>query len=120
MTRVRVSREAAEFVRKEAAYLRRRNLHAANGFSEVVRRAKDTLGTFEEAGNVTHGLQIDGGLTLVVKAYLFDYTREEGVVNIIAVRHGRMLQATPDVEEDLDKGPSAEEASFASSGPLKR
>ncbi|TCM54353.1 plasmid stabilization system protein ParE [Rhizobium sp. PP-F2F-G48] len=101
MTQVKVSREAADFVRNEAAYLRRRNAHAAQRFSTTVRRARDILRTFDEAGSVTHGLPIRGGLTLVVDAYLFDYLREDGVVNIIAVRHGRMLQRVPDVEDDI-------------------
>lgn len=62
MTRVTVSKEAANFFRSEAAYLRSRNPHAAQSFSETIRRAKDVLRTFADAGNVTHGLQIDGGL----------------------------------------------------------
>lgn len=103
MTRVTVSKEAATFVRNEAAYLRRRDTHAARNFSETVRRARDILRTFDEAGNVMHGLRIKGGLTLVVDTYLFDYIREEGVVNIIAVRHGRMLQLTPSTEEESDE-----------------
>lgn len=102
MTRVRVSKEAANFVRNEAAYLRRRNRHAAQSFLNTIRRAKDVLSTFDEAGNMMHGLNIDGGRTLVVDAYLFDYTREQDTVNILAVRHGRMPQVTPDVEDDFD------------------
>ncbi|MET0357846.1 MAG: type II toxin-antitoxin system RelE/ParE family toxin [Pararhizobium sp.] len=110
MTRVKVSREAATFVRNEVGYLRRRNTQAAQRFSETVRRARDVLRTFDEAGNVTHGLQIRGGLTLVVDTYLFDYIREDGVVNIIAVRHGRMLQLTPIVEDDISDGLAMDES----------
>lgn len=120
MTRVKVSKEAANFVRNETAYLRRRNTHAAQNFSDTIRRAKDVLRTFDEAGNVMHGLQIDGGLTLVVDAYLFDYIREEGVVNIIAVRHGRMLQLTPKVEKEIDEDFAMEKPSDTSSSNFKR
>ncbi len=118
MTRVKVAKEAANFVRQEAAYLRRRNAHAAQVFSDTVRRAKDVLRTFDKAGNVMHGLQIDGGLTLVVDAYLFDYIREEAVVNIIAVRHGRMHQLTPEIEEEISQDIAVEEPSDTSSGNL--
>ncbi|TCR70720.1 type II toxin-antitoxin system RelE/ParE family toxin [Rhizobium sp. BK376] len=119
MTRVKVSKDAAEFVRSEAAYLRHRNPHAAKGFADTVRRAKDVLKTFADAGNVTHGLQIDGGLTLVVDAYLFDYMREDGDVNIIAVRHGRMRQLTPNVEEELEEDSDVDESYDDSSSTFK-
>lgn len=119
MTRVKVSKEAANFVRSEAAYLRRRNPHAAQSFADIVRRAKDVLKTFADAGNVTHGLQIDGGLTLVVDAYLFDYMREDGDVNIIAVRHGRMLQLTPNIEEELEDVYDMDVSSEVSSSTFK-
>lgn len=119
MTRVRVSKDAANFIRSEAAYLRRRNPHAAQSFSDTIRRAKDVLRTFADAGNVTHGLQIDGGLTLVVDAYLFDYMRDDNDVNIIAVRHGRMLQLTPNVEEELDDGLDMEESYDDSSSTFR-
>jgi plasmid stabilization system protein ParE len=120
MTRVKVSKEASNFVRNEAAYLRRRNPHAAQNFSDTIRRAKEVLRTFDKAGTVTHGLQIDGGLTLVVDAYLFDYIREEGDVSIIAVRHGRMLQLTPKVEKDVDEEFEAEKPSDTSTSNFKR
>lgn len=119
MTRVKVSRDAADFVRSEAAYLRQRNPHAARSFADIVRRAKEVLKTFADAGNVTHGLQIEGGLTLVVDAYLFDYIREDRDVNIIAVRHGRMLQLTPNVEEELEESPELEESYDDSSSSFK-
>lgn len=119
MTRVKVSKDAADFIRSEAAYLRRRNPHAARSFADIVRRAKEVLTTFSDAGNVTHGLQIDGGLTLVVDAYLFDYMRGDRDVNIIAVRHGRMLQPTPNIEEDLAENPELEESYDDSSNSFK-
>ena len=66
-----------------------------------------------------HGLQIDGGLTLVVDAYLFDYIRDEGVVNIIAVRHGRMLQLMPKVDDEIDEDITLDDPSDASSSKFK-
>lgn len=42
-------------------------------------------------------------LTLVVSDYLFDYTIEDGDVNVVAVHHGRMLQLMPSLNEDLEE-----------------
>lgn len=60
MTKIEVSREAADFVRNETVYLRRRNKHAAQSFLDIIRRAKTVSATFDEAGNRMHGLQING------------------------------------------------------------
>ena len=49
-----------------------------------------------------HGLQIAGSLTLVVGDYLLDYLYDGSQVDVILVRHGRMLTPTPDVELDID------------------
>lgn len=103
MTKIKVSREAADFVRNETAYLRRRNKNAAQSFLDTIRRAKTVLATFEEAGNRMHGLQIKGGRTLVVDAYLFDYQLEPRSVHILAIRHGRMPQVMPDMDDDEDE-----------------
>lgn len=102
MTKIKVSREAADFVRNETAYLRRRNRNAAQSFLDTIHRSKTVLATFEEAGNRMHGLQIKGGRTLVVDAYLFDYQHEQGTVHILAIRHGRMPQITPDIKDETD------------------
>ncbi|WP_137156054.1 type II toxin-antitoxin system RelE/ParE family toxin [Rhizobium sp. FKL33] len=99
MTKIKVSREAADFVRNETACLRRRNKNAAQSFLDAIRRAKTVLATFEDAGNRTHGLQIKDGRTLVVDAYLFDYLLEQGPVQILAIRRGRMPMITPEIDE---------------------
>ncbi len=89
----------------ETSYLLRRKPSSARGFSRLVKRARETLATFGEAGNATHGLQVAGGLTLVIGDDLFDYTREDDIVNIIAIRHGRMSQAKPDLDDGNDLDP---------------
>ena len=60
----------------ETSYLLRRKPSSARGFSQRVKRARETLATFGEAGNAAHGLQVAGGLTLVIGDDLFDYMRE--------------------------------------------
>ena len=73
MTRVRLSKNAANYVRARAEYLRQRNPVAARKFSTAMKNAKRILQDFPEAGNRMHGLQIAGSLTLVVGDYLLDY-----------------------------------------------
>jgi hypothetical protein len=75
--------------------------------------------TFEGAGNAMHGLQISGGLTLVVEDYLFDYTRDSSIVNILAVRHGRMRRVSPDLDDENAIDPGMEEHADETSPTLK-
>ena len=49
-----------------------------------------------------HGLQITGSLTLVVGDYLLDYLYDGETVDVILIRHGRMLAPTPDLDLDRD------------------
>ena len=119
MTQVRISREAADYIRKETAYLKRLNPSSARSFSQIVKRAREALRTFQGAGNTMHGLQVTGGLTLVVEDYLFDYTRESGIVNILAVRHGRMLQLKPDLNDENDVDLEMEEPTVGTNPKFK-
>lgn len=102
MTRVRLSKNAADYVRREAEYLRQRNPAAARKFLSDIKEAKKTLESFPRAGNRMHGLQIAGSLTLVVGDYLFDYLHEGTHVDVVLIRHGRMLQPAPPTESDSD------------------
>ncbi|MCD2173015.1 type II toxin-antitoxin system RelE/ParE family toxin [Rhizobium sp. C4] len=102
MTPVRLSKNAANYIRREADYLRQRNPAAARGFSLAIKDAKRTLQSFPQAGNKMHGLQIAGGLTLVMGDYLLDYSYDGKQVDIVAVRHGRMVTPAPDADLDGD------------------
>lgn len=102
MSRVRLSKDAANYVRAEAEYLRQRNPAAARKFSSAMKNAKRTLQSFPEAGNRMHGLQIAGSLTLVVGDYLLDYIYDGSQVDVILIRHGRMMTPTPAVDIDSD------------------
>ncbi|MCV9996806.1 type II toxin-antitoxin system RelE/ParE family toxin [Pararhizobium sp. YC-54] len=101
MTPVKLSKDAADYVRQESDYLRRQNPAAAKKFSLAMKSAKRMLQSFPEAGNSMHGLQIAGSLTLVV-GDLLDYLYDGSQVDVILIRHGRMLARTPDVELDID------------------
>lgn len=102
MIPIRFSRDAANYVRREAEYLRQRNTAAARNFSLAIKNARRLLQEFPEAGNRHHGLQIVGGRTLVAGDYLLDYLYEAGMIEVISIRHGRMVMPTPDTE--LDSG----------------
>ena len=73
MIPVRLSRDAANYVRREAEYLRHHSPAAARKFSQAVKEARELLRTFPQVGNHMHGLQISGNRTLVVGDYLLDY-----------------------------------------------
>lgn len=102
MIPVRLSRDAANYVRAEAEYLRQRNPTAARRFSLAMKNAKRMLQSFPESGNRAHGLLIAGSLTMVVGDYLLDYIYDGFQVDVILIRHGRMQTPMPDIETDDD------------------
>ncbi|MCQ2006360.1 type II toxin-antitoxin system RelE/ParE family toxin [Rhizobium sp. NRK18] len=111
MTKVRLSRKAADYIRREAEYLHLRNPPAARTFSLAMKKARNLLDEFPETGNHMHGLQIAGGRTLVVGDYLLDYLYDGKIVDVLTIRHARMIMQTPDVALDKDLDDSSEEQS---------
>ncbi|MFN3635617.1 MAG: type II toxin-antitoxin system RelE/ParE family toxin, partial [Rhizobium rhizophilum] len=75
MISIRLSRRAANYIRRESAYLVARNPTAARAFAQSMNRARSLLREFPDIGNQTHGLQIAGFRTLGVGDYLIDYRR---------------------------------------------
>lgn len=78
MTVVRLSKDAANYIRRESDYLRKLNPAAARKFSLEIKNAKRMLSEFPQSGNRMHALQITGSLTLVVGDYLLDYLYDGG------------------------------------------
>lgn len=103
MRPIRLSRKAAAFVRRESAYLKDHSPAAARSFLQVMKRARQLLQDFPDAGNTQHGLQIAGFRTLVVGDYLIDYRVADAGVEIATIRHGRMQIVLPEIDEP---GPS--------------
>jgi plasmid stabilization system protein ParE len=99
MIPVRLSRDAANYVRREADYLRRYSPIATRRFSQAIKEAKRLLQNFPEAGNHMHGLQVAGDRTLVSGDYLLRYSFDGFRVNIVSIRHGRTVVQTPDLED---------------------
>lgn len=103
MTAVRLSKDVASYIRREGEYLRKLNPAAARKFALAIKNAKRTLSEFPQSGNRMHGgLQITGSLTPVVGDYLLDYLYDGDSVDVILIRHGRMLAPTPDLDVDSD------------------
>ena len=98
MRPVRLSKDAANYIRREADYLRQRNPAAARNFSLAMKNARGMLQDFPETGNRAHGLQLAGCLTLVVGDYLLDYVYDGDQVSVLAVRHARMAPQVPDLD----------------------
>ncbi|RKE85610.1 type II toxin-antitoxin system RelE/ParE family toxin [Rhizobium sp. AG855] len=103
MISIRLSPRAADYIRRESAYLRDRSPAAAKAFAQSMKKARLLLQDFPEAGNRLHGLRIPGTRTLVVGDYLIDY-RLVGSgagpgLEIVTIRHGRMQTLVLDGEE---------------------
>lgn len=100
MIRVRISKDAANYIREEAQYLRQRSPAAARNFASMIKNAQQMLQTFPQAGKRGQGLQVKDSLTLVAGDYLLDYIYDGQTVDVVLIRHGRMLGPVPDIEDD--------------------
>ena len=111
MIPIRLSKDAATYIRKEAGYLRQRNPLAARNFSSAIKNARRMLQSFPELGNRMHGLQLAGSRTLVTGDYLLDYFFDGSSIEITSIRHGRMLMPVPDIDSEDDPGEEPDKAS---------
>lgn len=111
MIPIRLSRNAANYIRREADYLRGRNPMAARNFALAIRSAKRMLQSFPEAGNRMHGLQVAGNRTLVAGDYLLEYAFDGVQIDVVSVRHGRMSTPSPDIDIDDDLGDDVDDVS---------
>lgn len=99
MRSIRLSRNAADYVRRESAYLRERSPAAARAFAQSMKRARLLLQDFPDAGSTMHGLQIAGFRTLVIDEYLLDYHVGDAGIAIVAIRHGCMQMPMPEIDD---------------------
>ncbi|GAK69463.1 hypothetical protein RRU01S_06_00710 [Agrobacterium rubi TR3 = NBRC 13261] len=100
--RVIISRSAAAYLRNEVRYLKSRSPAAAIRFTEAVAEARRNLEIFPDIGQENNDLPVAGCKTWVFGDYLMDYMRKVDVIEIVAVRHGRMRPLVPDQEPDRD------------------
>ncbi|SCX01620.1 type II toxin-antitoxin system RelE/ParE family toxin [Agrobacterium rosae] len=100
--RVIISRSAATYLRNEVQYLKSRSPAAATRFTNAFIDARSNLESFPDIGKESEELPVPGYKTWVFGEYLMDYTRKADVIEIVAIRHGRMRPLTPTQEPDED------------------
>lgn len=101
--KVRLSRNAADYVRQEAAYLRQHSRPAAEHFLERVKSVRRDLASFAEAGFSDEGLPIPGLRRFVRDGYFYDYRIRQSEIEIadISSSVNRPL-SKPSDDDDFD------------------
>lgn len=106
--RITLSAAAHEFLRRETAYLRSRDIGAATRFVAEMRSATRRLATYDRIGRPDHELPVPGLRRIVVRDYVVLYDVASDEIRVLAVRHGRQapfdcpIDADHDYESDLD------------------
>ncbi|MBB3947599.1 plasmid stabilization system protein ParE [Rhizobium skierniewicense] len=100
--RVIISRSAAAYLRNEVQYLKSRNPIAATRFIQAIAEARRNIEIFPDIGQENNNLPVAGCKTWVFGDYLMDYMRKVDVIEIVAVRHGRMRPLVPGLDPDDD------------------
>lgn len=100
--RVRLSAEAREFLRSEVQYLRERSPAAARRLLDKIAEARKNLGDYPSMGPIAEDELIPGVRRLVVGDYVLSYSAAHDLIEIYAIRHGRMQEPGADVYEDFD------------------
>ncbi len=80
--RIVLSRSAADYIRKEAAYLRGHSRAAGEAFVARVKAVRRDLTAFAEAGQL---LPVPSVRRLIREGYRFDYRIRPDVIEIVAV-----------------------------------
>jgi plasmid stabilization system protein ParE len=106
MKAVAVSPAAADFIRKEARYLKERNPLAAQNFLDDIRRIKRQLSLFPESGPLNTFPGYTGSRKIVMGNHVVMYDVRDKII-ILHLRHGRQLDTLlapddPDPEVMLD------------------
>lgn len=96
--KVKLARNAAEYVRHEAAYSRA----AAEHFLERVKSVRRDLAGFAKAGFSDEGLPIPGLRRLVRDGYFYDYRIREAEVEVVAISSSVNRLVNPSDDDDFD------------------
>jgi plasmid stabilization system protein ParE len=102
LKRITLSSAARAYVNAEASYLRARSLSAAAKFRATVSSLKRNLADFPSLGHPSTETPVEGIFRFVMDDYLVDYEVTGGVVNIIAIRHGRQMPPSQPIAPDDD------------------
>ncbi|KQN69705.1 MULTISPECIES: type II toxin-antitoxin system RelE/ParE family toxin [unclassified Devosia] len=101
--KVRLSKNAADYIRQEAAYLRQHSHAAAEHFLERVKSVRRDLEGFAEAGFADETLPVPGMRRFLRDGYFYDYRIGAREIEIAAVSSSvnRPLAVPPD-DHDID------------------
>lgn len=99
MMRIRLSRNAATFLKGEKRYLEQFNPRAAETVLRQLRDALRLLSEYPQAG-ISDGL-LDGRRRFVSGDYVIHYRVEGTLLQISHIRHGRQLPPGLEKDEDL-------------------
>jgi plasmid stabilization system protein ParE len=102
LPRVRLSAQAAVYLRAEAHYLRRHSRRAAKAFVLRMQEARTNLARFPDIGVGSARLPVPGARRLIVGDYVLDYDYSDDVVTVLAIRHGRQQPSDIEPDEDFD------------------
>lgn len=97
--KVYLSDDAREYLRQEAAYLRKHSPAAAESFLARMRNVRQIIGTFPLSGEA---LPVPGVRRLVMGDYLLDYEVSGRAAEILSIRHGRQQPAPPQIDPDFN------------------
>lgn len=101
--KVRLSRNAADYVRQEATYLRQHSRAAAEHFLERVKSVRRDLAGFAEAGFSDEGLPVPGLRRFIRDGYFYDYRLGQSEIEIVVISSSvnRPL-SRPSDDDDFD------------------
>jgi plasmid stabilization system protein ParE len=102
VTRIRLSDAAKAYVNAEVVYLKARSPAAAARFRAALHSLQRNLAEFPTLGHPDEVLAAQDVFRFVIDEYLVDYEVSGGVVNIIAIRHGRQRPPSQPPESDDD------------------
>ncbi|OAM77821.1 type II toxin-antitoxin system RelE/ParE family toxin [Devosia elaeis] len=101
--RMRLARQAADYIRQEAQYLRARSPAAAMRFLEQVRSVRRDLEQHSQAGFASDDLPIPGLRRLIRDGYRFDYRLTERFIEVAAISSSVNTPLTgPSDDPDFD------------------
>jgi plasmid stabilization system protein ParE len=97
--RVKLSKNAGLFLKREHNYIQHFNPRAADAVLRQLRAALRLLKDYPQAGSPHAAL--DGRRRFVSGDYVIDYRIRGPVLEVSHIRHGRQLPPDPDADEDI-------------------
>ncbi|MBD8685572.1 MULTISPECIES: type II toxin-antitoxin system RelE/ParE family toxin [unclassified Rhizobium] len=97
-----VSPLARDYIKSEAAYLRKRSPQAALHFRDDLARLRNNLLQYPHIGHEAEDLPIAGIRRFVMGVYLVDYEVRRNEIVILTVRHGQQKPPSLTIDDDFD------------------